>query len=154
MSGPFSWSSSLSPERMHGVTANLSRTVISIMWLFFFWYMYIWSGLRLNDFLKINVSPSCTMVAYFDIKVNILFVSACPMMLAMFDVKIHVRALSKVRGHWTIIVTHFKIDWIFTIFPTDATPRGGDVSDRFFWSEYRVNRTRFHSLIEFSLCWG
>ena len=31
---------------------------------------------------------------------------------------------------------------------------GSDVSDHFFWSEYRVNRTRFHSLSsEFSLYW-
>ena len=29
---------------------------------------------------------------------------------------------------------------------------GSDVGDHFFWSEYRVNRTRFHSLSsEFSL---
>ena len=32
---------------------------------------------------------------------------------------------------------------------------GSDVSDHFFWSEYRVNRTRFHSLSsEFSLYWS
>ena len=32
---------------------------------------------------------------------------------------------------------------------------GGDVCDHFFWSEYRVNRTRFHSLnSEFSLNWS
>ena len=31
---------------------------------------------------------------------------------------------------------------------------GSDVSDHFFWSEYRVNRTRFHWLSsEFSLYW-
>ena len=33
---------------------------------------------------------------------------------------------------------------------------GSDVSDHFFfWSEYRVNRTRFHSLrVKFSLYWS
>ena len=32
---------------------------------------------------------------------------------------------------------------------------GSDVSDHFFWSEYRVNRMRFHSLSsEFSLYWS
>ena len=32
---------------------------------------------------------------------------------------------------------------------------GSDISDYFFWSEYRVNRTRFHSLSsEFSLYWS
>ena len=33
-----------------------------------------------------------------------------------------------------------------------VTPRFSDVSDHFFWQlEYRVNRTRFHSLVHFSL---
>ena len=32
---------------------------------------------------------------------------------------------------------------------------GSDVSDHIFWSEYRVNRTRFHSLSsEFLLDWS
>ena len=40
---------------------------------------------------------------------------------------------------------------LFTLFHS----LGSDVSDHFFWSEYRANRTRFHSLSsEFSLYWS
>ena len=35
------------------------------------------------------------------------------------------------------------------------TPLGSDVSAHFFWSEYRVNQMRFHSLRnELSLYWS
>ena len=44
-----------------------------------------------------------------------------------------------------------KKNTLFTLF---SLLRYSDVSYHFFWSEYRVNRTRFHELSsEFSLYW-
>ena len=37
-----------------------------------------------------------------------------------------------------------EMDWIFTLFVTDVTPQ---LIDRFFWSEYRVNRGRDFTLL-------
>ena len=39
----------------------------------------------------------------------------------------------------TVLSNKSGVNFYFTLFVTD-------VSDHFFWSEYRVNRTRFHSL--------
>ena len=53
---------------------------------------------------------------------------------------------------YIILASHFlsqKIELIFTLLRHSL---GSDVSDHFFWSEYWVNQTRFHSLSsEFSL---
>ena len=65
---------------------------------------------------------------------------------------------SRILGNETIICGYIilyslKMEWIFTLTVTEVTLWGvSDVSDHFFWSGYRVNRTRFHSLSsEFSL---
>ena len=44
-------------------------------------------------------------------------------------------------------ILSLKMEWIFTLFVTQLTPWGvtSICSDHFFWSEYRMNRMRFHS---------
>ena len=125
---------------LRGVRCTLAfwcDTICSVSGIFMIYFLMV-SGNVDNETLCI---PSSKMMYVVSRKIN--------------ETWMHIPFFASTFEHCAL----FKnMEWIFTLFVTGVTPWGVTsvtVSDHFFWSEHRVNRTRFHSLrSEFSLYWN